>query len=117
MVDEKNYKDLVIYFTRYVHNKSIKILRLYYDELIRYVEEREGKKYLVVYDYMLDIVLDKVKKIIDIKNFDNTKILIGTDDKLPDDITFKNVIIITFVVKDDGKFYPQVFFEERLLIK
>ena len=24
LIDEKNYKDLIIYFTRYVHSKSIK---------------------------------------------------------------------------------------------
>ena len=26
LIDEKNYKDLMIYFTRYVHSKSIKML-------------------------------------------------------------------------------------------
>ena len=26
LIDEKNYKDLTIYFTRYVHSKSIKCL-------------------------------------------------------------------------------------------
>ena len=39
-IDEKNYKDLVIYFTStYVHKKSIKMLRLYYNELIGKIEE------------------------------------------------------------------------------
>ena len=34
--------------------------------------------------------------------------MIDTDDKLPDDITLKNIVIlITFTVKDYGKFYPQ----------
>ena len=33
-MDEKNYKDLVIYFTRYVHSKSIKIFSLNYYELM-----------------------------------------------------------------------------------
>ena len=38
-----------------------------------------------------------------------------TDDKLPDDITFKNVLILmTCVIKDDDKFYPQPFLEETL---
>ena len=32
----------MIYFTRYVHNKSKKILRLHYDELIGKTEEHEG---------------------------------------------------------------------------
>ena len=43
-INEKNYKDLVIRFTKYVHNKSIKILRMHYNELIGRIEEREGKK-------------------------------------------------------------------------
>ena len=33
------------------------------------------------------------------------------DDKLLDDITLKNVILIMCFIKDD-KFYPQIFFEE-----
>ena len=28
-IDEKNYKDMVIYFTRYVHTESIKMLSLH----------------------------------------------------------------------------------------
>ena len=60
----------------------------------------------MVDDYILDIKLRKIGKIIGIEKFDNTKILINTDDKLPDDITFKNVaILITSVVKNDGKCY------------
>ena len=34
---------------------------------------------------------DKIKMIIGIKKFDDTKPLIETDDKLPDDISLKNV--------------------------
>ena len=33
LIDEKIYKDLVIYFTRYDHNKSIKICRFCIDDL------------------------------------------------------------------------------------
>ena len=45
--------------------------------------------------------------IISIKKLDNTKILIGTFDKLPHDITLKNVLIlITCVIKDNSTFYP-----------
>ena len=45
-------------------------------------------------DYMLDKVLEKIKEIISIEQFDDTKILIDTDDKLPDDITLKCCDII-----------------------
>ena len=46
----------MIYVTRYVHNKSIKILRLNYDQLIGRIQEPEGKKYLMADDDMLGIV-------------------------------------------------------------
>ena len=49
---------------------------------------------MTVDDYMLDKKLGKVKGIISIKKLDNTKILIGTFDKLPHDITLKNVLIL-----------------------
>ena len=44
---------------------------------------------------MLDKVLKKcrIKEIIGVEKFDNTKILIDTDDELPDDITLENVVI------------------------
>ena len=50
-------------------------------------------------------MLDKIKGI-GIKNLDNIKILIDTDDRLPEVITLKNaVILITCVIKDaDNKF-------------
>ena len=50
-------------FTRYVHSNSIKILTLHYHELIGKIEEHEGKNYLMVNDYMLEKVLNKIKKI------------------------------------------------------
>ena len=36
--------------------------------------------------------------------------------KLPDSVTLKNVILITCISTDDGKFYPQIFLEEALLV-
>ena len=60
------YKNLVIYFTRYVCCRWIKILCLHYYELMRKIE-----------DY---------KEIIGIENFDNIKILIDTNDKLQNNI-------------------------------
>ena len=44
LIAEENYKYLAIYFIRYIHNKSVKILRLHYDKLIGKIEEHEGKK-------------------------------------------------------------------------
>ena len=118
MIEEINYKDLTIYCTRYVHSKSIKMLSLYYDELMWKTEEHEGKRYLIVNDDMLDKIIDKIKETIGIVKFDGTRILIDTDDKLPDYITFKNVVIlITCVIKSITKIYPQLFLEEILYNK
>ena len=67
-------------------------------------------------DYMPDKVLDKIKEIIGFKKFDDTKILIETHFKMPDDITLKNVVIlITCVIKDGENFYPQLFLEKALV--
>ena len=59
----------MIYFTRYVHNQSTKVLRLHYNEMIGKVEGNGGRKCLMVDDYMQDIVLHNMKKIIDIETF------------------------------------------------
>ena len=49
---------------------------------------------LIIDDYILDKVLDKIKWIISTEKFDDTKILIEVDDKLLDDISLKNVVIL-----------------------
>ena len=72
------------------------------------------KKYLMVDDYTLRKVLDKIKNI-DIEKLDDTKIMIDIDYKIRDDITLKNaVILMTCVIKDGDKFYPQLILEEAL---
>ena len=60
LINEKNFKDLIVYFTRYVHSKLIKMLSLHYHELIGKIEEQEGNslKSLTVDYYMPDKVLD-----------------------------------------------------------
>ena len=72
------------------------------------------KKNLMVDDYTLHKVLDKIKNIA-IEKLDDTKIMIDIDCKIPDDITLKNaVILITCVIKDGDKFYQQLILEEAL---
>ena len=69
----------------------------------------------MVDDYMLRKVLDKIgiKEIIGIEKVDDIKIGIKTADKLLQDFTFINVmILITCVIKD---LFLQLFFEEALL--
>ena len=41
--NKKKYKDLVIYFTRYDRGISIRMLSLYYDELMGKIEEDKGR--------------------------------------------------------------------------
>ena len=51
-----------------------------------------------------------------IEKFDNTKILIDTNNELTDYINLKNVaILMACVIKGDDKFYQQLFLEEALL--
>ena len=54
------------------------------------VKEHVGKKYLMINDYVLDKVLDKINETKGIAKLDNLKILSDVDDLLPDQITLKN---------------------------
>ena len=65
------------------------ISNLYYDELIGEIGEYEEKKYLMVDDYTLDKVLDKIKRI-GIEKHEDNKILIDADGN----ITFKNAVML-----------------------
>ena len=66
---------------------------MHYQELIGKIEDREGKKKMMIDEYVLDKVLGKIKEVISIEKFGNAKILIDTDDKLPNCITLKNAVI------------------------
>ena len=43
LIDEKNFNDLTVCFTRYDYGKLIKMLSLYY-ELVGKIKEHDGKK-------------------------------------------------------------------------
>ena len=109
------------------------MLSLHYHELMKRIEEHEKTNiwwlfsdYLMVNDYKLDKSLDKTKITISIEKFDDTKILINTDNKVPDYITLRNVVIlitciitlknvvilITCNIKHDGEIYLRIFLEE-----
>ena len=69
-------------------------------------------------DNILDKVLKEIKKLAGIKKFEDVKVLIDADDKFPDDIILKNVVIlITCVLKEDDKLYLQISLEETLFDK
>ena len=67
------------------------------------------KNYLMIHDYVLHKVLDGIKEIISTEKLDDTKLLIDTNDKLPDDITLINVMtLMTCVIQYDGKLHRQL---------
>ena len=53
------------------------MLSLHYQKLLEKIEEHQ-KKYLVVDEYIINKVLDKIKGIINIKKSDDTKISVDT---------------------------------------
>ena len=55
LIDEKNYTNLVIYFTIYVHSKSIKMLSLYYHELTGKVKESLSCDFIVSNNLEVDL--------------------------------------------------------------
>ena len=58
-------------------------------------------------------ISDKILKIIAFEKFGNIKFLIETEDKLPCDITLKNVVILVASIINDGdKFYSQISSDE-----
>ena len=59
--EKKIYKDLIIYFTRYVNSQSIKMLSLHYHELLGKIEKHKGKKIFDICFFILGGVLDKIK--------------------------------------------------------
>ena len=62
----------------------------------------------------LDKVLDKIKRV-GIEKLDDTKILIDTNNSLPDNITLKNAVtLMTCAIKDGDRFYSQLFLKEIL---
>ena len=69
-------------------------------------------------DNILDKVLKEIKKLAGIKKFEDVKVLIDADDKFPDDIILKSVVIlITCVIQEDDKLYLQISLEETLFDK
>ena len=65
---------------------------MYYYEFLGKDKGHEGKKYLMVNDFMLDRQYNR----------HDTEILIDTDDKLSDYNILKNVVILTICVIEDG---------------
>ena len=89
LINEKHYSYYSIYFVRYNHRKTVWKLSLHYHELMENIEEQNGKKYLET-NNMLKRVLDKIKMMIGIEKFNNSKILIYTEKKLAYQVILKS---------------------------
>ena len=90
------------------------MLSLYYHELMRKIKEHDRSTFLMVNDYTLEKILDKIKETIDIVKLDDTKILINADDKLPDYISLKMLWYLEHVIKDSAKCHRQIILQEPL---
>ena len=91
------------------------------DEVDGHFEEKNGNKYLILNSTGKNkLILIKYTKLWDgikssVEKVNNKKF--NSDDNLPLNKTVKlhNItIIIRFVFKEDGKYYPQVFLDECL---
>ena len=141
-IDKKSYKNIDIYYIGYIAIKKIddsesiytvNPLYLHISHASRYIEEKNGNKYLIFNS--ADENKEVLKKYADvwggIKNKikainggeendygkDYIKIKFNSDDELPLNKPLKfhaMTIIIRSVFEEDGKFYPQPFLDDTL---
>ena len=135
-IDKKSYKNIDIYSTGYITIKkiddceninSVNPLFLLIDQAIRYIEEKNGHRYLIFdstdennevlkkYNYVCNGIRDKTKEIrgseCDYEK-DYMKIEFNSNDNLPLNKALKfhlMTIIIRCVFSEGGKFYQQFF--------
>ena len=139
-IGKKSYKNIYIYYIGYITMKdsnyvkvnSVNPLYLIIDKVDGYTVEKNGNKYLAVVstDKNKEVLIrytklwDKIKNLIEFNSIklgeyekDFMKIKFNSDHNLPLNKTLKihNMkIIIISIFEEDGKYYPQVFLDERL---
>ena len=141
-IDKKDYNEIDIYYIVYVTVKeidnckninSVNPLYLTIDEMIGHFEVKNQNKYLVLDDLnenkkvskKYEEVWEDVKKEIETINGgekieyekDYMKIRLKSNDDLPLNKPIKLrvlTIIIRCVIREDGKFYPQLFLDDAL---
>ena len=138
-IDEKSYKNILIYYTGYVTIRDSKYVKIYLntsDLIFRkvngYFEEINRKKYLTLvptneskeiikkyeelWNKIRDLIRSKTKKS-DKYDENYKKIKFNSDDKLPLNKTIEihNVtIVVKAVFYENNKYYPQFFLDECL---
>ena len=141
-IDKKSYKDIDIYYIEYIAIKkiaesenisSVNPLYLIIGEVIGYIEENNGNKYLVFdstdenkevlkkYTELWDGIKNEIETINGGKKGeygkDFMKIKFNTDDNLPLNKPLKLhllTIIVRCIFEEDGKFYPQLYLDDCL---
>ena len=144
-IDKKSYKDIDIYYIEYIAIKkiaesenisSVNPLYLIIGEVIGYIEENNGNKYLVFdstdenkevlkkYTELWDGIKNEIETINGGKKGeygkDFMKIKFNTDDNLPLNKPLKLhllTIIVRCIFEEDGKFYPQLYLDACLYEK
>ena len=141
-IDKKYYKEINIYYIGYITIKknnecetisSVNPLYLHINHASGYIEEKNGNKYLIFdsvdenkevlkkYADVWDGIKNKIKAINGGKENeygkDYIKIKFDSDDDLPLNKPLKfhaMTIIIRSVFEEEGKLYPQLFWDDTL---
>ena len=140
-IDKKPYKNIDIYYIGYITIKkiddyesiySVNPLYLIIDHASGYIEEKGVNKYLVFdstdenkellkkYNDVWNGIKNKIEEVTSGKcdyDKDYIKIKFNSDDDLPlnKQLKFHNgTITIRSVFEEDGKLYPQLFFDDTL---
>ena len=136
-IDEKSYKNILIYYIGYVTIKDLKCIKIYSSSLYLifskkngYIEKINGNKYWTLvpnneckekikkYEELWSAIKDLIRLIN--KNSDDydekyLKIIFNSDDKLPVNKTVEiptMTIVVRVVFHENNKYYPQVFLDE-----
>ena len=139
-IDEKSYKNILIYYigyvtikdSKYVKINSVNPLYLIFNKVNGYFEEINGNKYLTLvptnenkekikkYEELWSKIRDLIRSIT--KNSDDydekyMKIKFNSDDELPLNKMIEipsMIIVVKAVFHENNKYYPQVFLDECL---
>ena len=138
-IDEKSYKNILIYYIGYVTIKDSKYVKIYsvnplyliFNKVNGYFQEINGNKYLTLvptneseekikYEEFWSKIIDLIRSIT--KNSDDydekyMKIKFNSDDELPLNKTIEipsMTIVVRAIFHENNKYYPKVFLDECL---